>query len=260
MGSTTSPRVESERALRQLELISLLPSLYGNGLSTSLPCPPDLLSEIISINYLRSERGTTLCRGIDVKTAALNILNRVESFPTEKWIKDINQHEQRQVCDDSALQEQIGAWDWQSIAQIFQAAVALYCISSLLDVDEVSTERQGDVSGDAGLDFHTATLRSTYLDVLLRNLKDIASSPQSQLRKLVFWPLVIGGIHVEASNNESKEFILGELTWVSKALGIASPLVARDLLGKIWMSSRSSKGNGHQRWGSLFDRPYVFAM
>lgn len=124
----------------------------------------------------------------------------------------------------------------------------------------MSTGRQGDVSGDAGHDFHIATLRSTYLDVLLRSLKDIASNPQSQLRKLVFWPLVIGGIHVEASDNECKEFILGELTWVSKALGIASPLVAKDLLGKIWSSSRSSKGNGHRRWDSLFDRPYVFAM
>lgn len=84
MGSTTAPRVEAERALRQLEMISLLPTLYGNGLSTSLPCPPDLLSDIISINYLRSEPGTTLSRGIDVKTAALNILKRVESFSAEK--------------------------------------------------------------------------------------------------------------------------------------------------------------------------------
>ncbi|KAH6955873.1 fungal-specific transcription factor domain-containing protein [Ilyonectria sp. MPI-CAGE-AT-0026] len=260
MGSTTAPRVEPERILRQLELISLLPSLYGNGLSTSLPCPPDLLSDIISINYLRSELGPVLSRGNDVKTAALNILKRVESFSAEKWIRDINQHEQRQVCDDKALQEQIGTWDWQSIAQIFQSAVALYCVSSLLGVDKVSTELQGDVSGDAGLDFHIATLQSTYLDVLLRNLKDIASSPKSQLRKLVFWPLVIGGIHVNASDNESKEFILGELTWVSKALGIASPLVAKDLLRKIWISLRRSKGNRHQCWGSLFDRPYVFAM
>ncbi|KAH7013183.1 fungal-specific transcription factor domain-containing protein [Ilyonectria destructans] len=261
MGSTTAPRVESERALRQLELISLLPSLYGNGLSTPLPCPPDLLSDIISINYLRSEEpGTAMSRGNDVKTAALNILKRVESFSAEKWIWDINQHEQRQVCDDNALQEQIGAWDWQSIAQIFQSAVALYCISSLLDVDHVSTERQEDVGDDAGDEIYIGTLRTTYLDILLHNLKDIASNPQSQLRKLVFWPLVIGGIHVDASDNESKEFILSELTWVSKALGIASPLVAKELLGKIWSSSRSAKGNGHQRWGSLFDRPYVFAM
>ncbi|KAF7549489.1 hypothetical protein G7Z17_g6347 [Cylindrodendrum hubeiense] len=247
--------LEPERARRQLEMSSLLPTLYGNGLSTTLPCPPDLLSDIISINNLRSKIGEAAPLGNHQGPTALDILKRVGSFSAEKWITTINLDEQCRPGEKSASRQQKGAWDWESVAHIYQSAVALYCISSLFDVDEGSAKRQEDIGDDAGTGMHIAALRSTYRDVILRNLKAIASNPQSRLRKLVFWPLVIGGIHIDANDNNSKDFILGELTWMSKALGTASPLVAKDVLGKIWSSSH---GIGCKRWDSLFDRPYVF--
>ena len=54
MGTVTAPAPEVERANRQLEYIGLLPSMYGVGLWTSLPCPPELLADIILVNHMRA--------------------------------------------------------------------------------------------------------------------------------------------------------------------------------------------------------------
>ncbi|KAH7129958.1 fungal-specific transcription factor domain-containing protein [Dactylonectria estremocensis] len=252
MGGTTAPSIDPNRARRHIELINLLPAFYGHGLSTTIPCPPHLLSEIISINALRSQKDALIPLGYDHKAAASDILKRVACFSAEKWAEDIGLHE-RSPSDSAKAQQQIESWDWQTVARAYQSAVTLYCMSSLLDTGDTPTGQQAS-------NVDIALLKSTYRDLLLRSLKAIASNPECQLRKLVFWPLVIGGIEVDPDDSSSKDFILGELAWMSKTLGTASPLVAKDLLGKIWSSPHDSKGHSVRNWDSLFDRPYVFVI
>jgi len=83
---------------------------------------------------------------------------------------------------------------------------------------------------------------------LLGNLKEIASSPVVQLRKLVIWPLVIAGIESEHDEDGSRSFIASELKWISRALGTASPLVAQDFLSRLWRRFQAAAGLWNQQW------------
>ena len=247
MGSTTSPTVEVDSARRQLDVVDMLPTLYGDGLSTSLPCPPQLMEDIIHVNHLRSKTIGEDLSDEQSRTAAFQILKRIRSFSVENWTAGVRSKLQADA-KSSSNSEQLGpsCWDWQCVASTYQSAAALYCIDSLLN-DECTQAR-------------LSKLRLAYREILLRNLRDIASNSQNQLRKLVIWPLIIAGIEVDARDSISKEFILGELAWTCSALGTASPLVARGLLTRVWSSHWPAERNARSKWGSLFDRPYCFVV
>ncbi|KAH6884496.1 fungal-specific transcription factor domain-containing protein [Thelonectria olida] len=257
LGSTTSPNVEPDKARRQLEIISLLPHLYGDGLSTVLPWlggpPPELVQHLILINYWRSRTAESISCQNPQRYSPLELLDRVVSFSVEDWVSGIHrkQHTGDVKMDSERLP--LGLGGWEKLPYIFQSSVVLYCISSLFDSDstpctlpDTANERVGHIGIGA--------LRRTHRDALLRDLKDLASPSQAQLRKAVLWPLVMAGIEVDATDTASKVFILSELSWMSKTLGTASPLIAKEYLEKLWASS------GAKCWNDLFDRCYVFAM
>ncbi|KAK5995378.1 Phomenoic acid biosynthesis cluster-specific transcriptional regulator-like protein [Cladobotryum mycophilum] len=260
IGATTSPDIEITRARRQCELISILPILYGNGMSTSLPCPPELLAAVIRINDLRSRRRMIDEAEDEVPVAALEVLEDINSFSPGKWATEVRRyHRSGSIKGDSTVDEavvpkrQASAWDWESVASTFQAAVAIYCISALLDQDEMAFGAQLGTED-------IPILKMAYFATLLADLRRIASSQPDQLRKLVIWPLVIAGIERDAAQDDDRLFVIGELEWISRALGTAAPLVAKDFLTRLWKNAGDLQVNGEGRWDTLFDRPYVFAV
>jgi hypothetical protein len=57
-----------------------------------------------------------------------------------------------------------------------------------------------------------------------------------------------------------ESFIVGELGWISKAVGIRSPLMAGYFLNKSWRLLGIRGKSGPKNWAELFDEPYVFAL
>ena len=266
MGSTTAPEVELSSVRRQLEMITLLPVFYGNGLSTSLPCPPELLADIIMINHLRARLKRAKSHSRDRSAAALEILLRVKFFSSEQWAANIKLSPRDRLVDDddstigndASSSQNASSWDWQSIAEVFQSAVALYCISSL-----VNPGQGGATTPQRGAQHHTNIpfTREKYRDQLLCSLHRVATDPSGRLRKLVIWPLVVAGIELDPADEASRSFVLGELRWISGALGTASPLTAIEFLRGLWRSSMHLlRDDSNTWWDRLFDRAYVFAM
>jgi len=98
-------------------------------------------------------------------------------------------------------------------------------------------------------------VRKSCRTMLVQQLQSLHDCENTQLRKLVIWPLVIAGIGTGTGDEDTKGFILKELAWISKAVGIAAPLLAREFLQKVWMRPVEDR-----RWDGLFDRPYLFAV
>jgi len=126
------------------------------------------------------------------------------------------------------------------MGRIYQCAVAMYCISALLS----------DTKGDA-----MSGVRKSCQAMLVQQLRSLHDCENTQLRKLVIWPLVIAGIGIRTEDEDTQEFILKELAWISKEVGIAAPLLAREFLRKVWLSPVEDR-----KWDGLFDRPYLFAV
>ncbi|KAJ4311385.1 hypothetical protein N0V84_010478 [Fusarium piperis] len=250
MGTVTAPAPEVEQTNRQLEYIGLLPSMYGVGLWTSLPCPPELLADIILVNHKRATATNDPLFAHHQHSSAVDLLKRIMAFSVQDWAAVIDPSPQPKRSDKTVIQRQSELLGWQRVAYIYQSAVALYCISALL-TPECSTSNT-----QAPLDIDIPSLKSSYREALLQDLKDVASDPKSELRKYLMWPTVIAGIELDVDDEKSQAFIISELGWASKTFGTASVLVAQDLLKRIWGSSKSGKRN----WDDLFDRPYAFVM
>ena len=145
------------------------------------------------------------------------------------------------------------------MAKMFQCAAAMYCISSLSPeagsgggaVNPDSEEHQTDDIGPREATWTAlAGARNTCLTILLGQLRNVKAFPQ--LRKFVLWPLVVAGIHVGTDDEMTQKFALEELSWISRAVGIAAPLVAKEFLQRrIWPLEL-----GKRKWVDLFDRPY----
>ncbi|KAI8724138.1 Zn(2)-C6 fungal-type domain-containing protein [Fusarium sp. LHS14.1] len=250
MGTVTAPAPEVERTNRQLEYIGLLPSMYGVGLWTSLPCPPELLADIILVNHMRATATDDPLFAQHQHSSAIDLLERIMVFSVDDWAASINPYPQPKTSDKTVIQRQTELLGWQRVAYIYQSAVALYCISSLLTPDYNSN----NIQAASGID--VSSRQSSCRKALLQDLRDVALDPKSELRKYLMWPTVIAGIELDADDETSKAFILDELAWASKMFGTASLLVAQDLLKRIWGSGKT----GTRNWDDLFDRPYAFVM
>ncbi|UNI17046.1 hypothetical protein JDV02_003424 [Purpureocillium takamizusanense] len=281
LGSTTAPEVGTDSARRTLELVPLLPLLFGDGLQTCIPCPSELVRSIIRINAQRNrlqQHGADALGpggpGTDRLSAGLELLQQIRQFSPQSWAAEIKlsalQGASRRQANkfvaaqglDRPSPKGTASWDWQRVAAVYQAAVALYCISSLLGTEvargmrpSANTTTYSDTCGGVN------AMRVEYCSSLLRDLRAIAGDDVNpQLRKMVIWPLVMAGIEVDPMDEASQRFIEGELGWMSRTLGIASPLIGRQFLGRLWAFPVSWHQKSDQSWEGLFDRPYIFAL
>lgn len=217
------------------------------------------MQEIILITHRRAVNTLTEPSKEEAFVALMTILNRIRRFSVESWIEDVTNAQNRiiveanledeatsHVSPDSNLQ-------WLHIGLVFQAAVALYCLSSL------SPMESGDDSGlyiDGSGDNELSFIRESCRRSLLGNLKEIASGSGQHPRKMVLWPHIIAGLVTRDDDDGARSFILSELVWISRALGTASPLIACELLKRLWKCPNTTS----RRWDDLFDRPYCFSI
>ncbi|KAK0616646.1 fungal-specific transcription factor domain-containing protein [Immersiella caudata] len=261
---TTSPNPQLDATRQQLELVNIMPILYGNGLDTCVPCPPDLFVQVIRINHLRAQLGsTTTSSKADRLSATLDILRNIKTNAVDQWAAEIAFSSGLPLSRSGSSERKPGFGAWLSMAKIFRCAAAAYCISSLFPdavssggaVNSDSDEQCPDDTGPRGAARDgLADARRIFLATLLSQLRSIATV--SQLRKFVLWPLVVMGIHVGSDDEMTQKFVLEELSWISRAVGIAAPLVAREFLQRrVWPLEL-----GERKWADLFDKPYLFAL
>lgn len=222
-----------------------------DGLLSCNPCPIELLAEVIRINNERSsahhqipllcnEPATTSAQGLDP-------LVSIMAFCPIRWASRISSQIScaKLTRNETAASSSAASWDWARVARIYQGAAILYCISATPECSSADTSNDNN------------DIFRIYRSSLLEDLQTISTDEHSHLRKLVLWPLVILGLTLDHNDDFAQKYVISELKWESAALGIASPLVAKDLLGKIWL--KGSGGRGTQ-WEELFDRPYVFGL
>ncbi|KAK2603602.1 hypothetical protein QQS21_004183 [Conoideocrella luteorostrata] len=268
LGATTTPCLEFVQACRQLKILPILSTLFGDGLQTCVPCPPELLGHVILVNHLRSRMQNTVSQdgSVLVLPAAWTALKSICEFSVDHWVDsvvlpslalyDVHRIDKnaRRSPKFTVPQRRL----WLALTSCFKSAITVYCISTLfgdgyaLHYDELDETIYGHTDLPGAKLFHQETLMS--------NLQTIASDQGSQVRKFTIWPLTIAGLRTQPGDEASKRFILTELMWMSEKLGTASPLIAADLLNKTWREASIWPDGEQKAWDSLFDKPYVFAL
>jgi hypothetical protein len=215
---------------------------------TCIPCAPDLLAEVIRINYYRFLKdGATaiLSNSANQLPPGSDILRRVLDFSPEVWASEIVAHSTFNTggsLDKTEPAFAVLRIGWERIGRIYQSAVVHYCLASQPQVSDHVCESDQWTSLRAGL---------------LQDLRDLSLDACSHHRKLVIWPLTILGLTLNDDDAGAQQFVLQELKWASAALGTATPLVAMQLLERTWRTWQVYSGWG---WDKLFDRPYIFAL
>lgn len=206
--------------LEELEIIS---KCFGDGVSIIHTYPTPLFAEIIRINHLRLRASKYEPPLTEAFTDEANkILGRIQTFSSEQW----------------AESEPSAKSDWILIGNIFQAAVALYCISSLQSLSILPLIPI--LRGRCNIHGHC-------LQVLL---KKALSSPST--RNLMLWPLVVLGMEAVNGGAAMRTFVREQLSELSRSIGTYVPLNAKEVLERFWASSTTN-------WDACFDRPYAFA-
>lgn len=243
-----------------MSIIDLLKSLFGIGVATSVPCHHGLMRLIILINHQRALHTSERPSAAAAFGSMLNILDQIRAFRVEDWVSemtDSHRHSIRAATPPDSPEEEWEPWNWDAVGRAYQTAVALYCISSLTDLEEIAKH---SVSGAFHRVYEVMLLQESCRRSLLGILKELATKPSSQIRKLVFWPVFMAGIVSVDDEDGARTFVLGELQYISRSLGTAAALIGRQFLTKLWQSGAPANTDAFQAWDQMFDRPYVFAV
>ncbi|KAI9927484.1 hypothetical protein MW887_003099 [Aspergillus wentii] len=215
IGNTTSPASDLTMAASHLADLDFIVTLNSNPIFPIQLCPPVLLGEIIKINHVRM-RATTEGGRPDILHEAYALLNSIDSFSAEKWAS----------TKPSSNEE------WELAGNTYQAAVALYCISSLQSLSVLPRVRS-----------------VTRTQCLYGFLKQALSSPR--LNRTLLWPLVVLGMDAVRGSIAMRGFVVKQLAEMSRKAGTHVPLTAIHVLQEFWKS-------GETAWDACFNRPYAF--
>uniref|UniRef100_A0A8H7NPU0 Zn(2)-C6 fungal-type domain-containing protein n=1 Tax=Bionectria ochroleuca TaxID=29856 RepID=A0A8H7NPU0_BIOOC len=134
-GATTAPCVDVRRVQQQLSVVGHLKTLYGDGLLTSTPCPPELVSCIIFTNYLRSQQRSLTSSSLSDSFISLedsyHPLQQILAFDPQVWASSLSLHKFQGFDPEDRHKHLPPSWNWTRIGRIYQSAVALYCVESL---------------------------------------------------------------------------------------------------------------------------------
>lgn len=253
MSFTTSPR--STVALTdswindQIQYLESIPDLYKTGLSTCFACPTELFVDIIRINLLRAAE--QLATDIHQPTASFrDILNNILRFSPLEWVAT-------NLCDQNlAMPSDIQAIEsmmsgWLSIAEIYHAAVTLYCLGSLTPlsrfIQSASLISQARNASYSSIKFYLIKVLST-------------TDGTTHMRKLLLWPLVIAGIETGSDDSSFRVFITTQLNLMSSALGTFAPIEARQFLESHWTSLDNCPLSQEKPWDLMFNEHFVFVL
>lgn len=252
MSFTTSPRSTITHTNSwingQIQYLEIIPALYKNGLSTCFACPAELFVDIIRINQLRASHQLLSKTKMHQSTAfCQEILPHILQFSPLEWVAT-------NLCDQNpAMPSDIQAIEsvmsgWLSIAEIYHAAVTLYCIGSLARfIPSDSPISQARIASYSSIKFHLIKLFS-------------ATDGMAQMRKLLLWPLIIAGIETGPDDIGFTSFITEQLNWMSSALGTFAPIEAIQFLESHWRSLDNYPLSQEKTWDSMFDKHFVFVV
>ncbi|KAI0402884.1 fungal-specific transcription factor domain-containing protein [Xylaria palmicola] len=223
IGNTTCSASDLLMTSFHIQQLEVIIEQYGAGLFSFQMCPPSLFAEIIKINHIRMQatRNEPSTTG-DLSREAHGILSRISTFPPQQW----------------AESKPSSKLDWVLLGNVYQAAVTLYCISSLQSVSILPV--------DSSSRLRCATQGRVLQDSLIQTL----SSPRT--RRFMLWPLVLLGVEAVNCSEATRSFVDEQLSRLGCHIGSCAPLVAKDMLERFWAS-------GETRWDACFDRPYVFS-
>lgn len=184
-------------------------------------CPPALFAEIIKINHLRMRATTLASTGAqNLSQEAYAALGRVHDFSPEGWVES----------------KPSSKGDWLLLGKVYQAAVAIYCISSLQSLSVLPP---------------TSSLKArcaTHGHLLQALVNEAMSSPR--IKGFMLWPLALLGTEAVRGGAAMRAFVTRHLTDLSHHVGMSSPLTAKGVLERFWAS-------GEAHWDACFDRPYL---
>lgn len=205
-----------------LDELDFILKQFGGAISPFQMCPPTLFGEIIRINHLRmqaAKHDPTMTESLAQE--AYRILGRIHGFSPEEWTESKPSSKE----------------DWTLLANIYQAAVALYCISSLqnLSVLPLSSSLRAQCA--------------THGQLLHSRLNEALSSPR--VKRFMIWPLVVLGVEAVHGGLAVRTFVQKQLLEMSRHAGTYVPMTAKGVLERFWTSCETG-------WDSCFDRPYAF--
>jgi transcription factor-like protein len=247
--------------------------IYGDGLLTSNPCPPELFALIIRINHLRSVLKATPVPADSFMPSVTELLNQVTSFSPDIWAAKTAASQA--ISSSSSRIEELDAvpepaqpggaaryaqsrefLNWRRMATVYKSSTALYCILSLIGSE---TSMPGSASKADPLE-----LKALFQRTLSQNLKELCIARETrsdQMRRLVMWPLAIAGTQLEKGHDQMKDLVRRELDWQSVELGTSTPLVIREFLERLWTRGPETDPEMHRTaWDAMFDKPYAFAV
>lgn len=197
---------------------------YGHRTFPFQMCPPPLFVHIVQINHLRWRTTVTgATQDNDLSQEAYDLLGSIDTFSAKEW----------------AASKPQSVENWTTIAIAFQAAVAIYCISSLQSVSLLPSSRSLRARCAA---------HSQMLYLLLSS--GVLVSPT--LNRAMLWPLALLGMEAVHGSALVRDFVREQLTTLSRRFGTGVPLTTKHVLEKIWDS-------GETCWDACFDKPYIFA-
>lgn len=188
---------------------------------TMFPAP--LFSETIKINYLRMRAVKQMANPEVITIEAYGILGGVLGFSPEEFADS----------KPTASKE-----DVVLLGNVYQAAVAIYCISSLQSLSVLPTAAP----------FLTSTRieMSERLHLLLSEALVL-----HKYQRLLLWPLMVLGVEAVNRDTKVRVFVQEQLLAQSRSTGIFAPQIAKGVLEVFWAS-------GKTRWDDCFDEPYMF--
>ncbi|PSN72315.1 hypothetical protein BS50DRAFT_569829 [Corynespora cassiicola Philippines] len=187
-------------------------------------CPPKLFFDIVRINNLRSRAAHLSLQEIDDSMIyeANELLVDIDSFLPEDWAQPNEFYE-----------------EWLMIGTIYQSAIAIYCISSLMSLGVLS------------LSPNLIAIRASHADRLFLMLRE--AFKVERIRYFMMWPLIVAGAEAAFRGEGLRSWIEEELSECSRFQGTSTPLKARALLRRYW--AREERG-----WDQCFDRTYCFTV
>lgn len=205
-----------------LDELDFILKQFGGSISPFQMCPPTLFAEIIRINHLRMRAAQhDPMRAENLAQEAYRILDRIHGFSPEQWTES----------------KPLSKEDWILLGNIYQAAVALYCISSLqnLSVLPLSSSLRAQCA--------------THGQILNSHLNKALSSPR--VKRFMIWPLVVLGVEAVHGGLAMRTFVQDQLLEMNRHVGTYVPVTAKGVLERFWASCETG-------WDSCFDRPYAF--
>ncbi|KAK0630366.1 fungal-specific transcription factor domain-containing protein [Bombardia bombarda] len=241
LGSTTSPASDLLMTASHLAELDFMLDRFGNDISRSRLCPPAMFAEIVKINHLRMRAATatkvqqqqqqpTLDPDLDesndhLSQEAYAILIRIHAFSPAQW----------------AASKPSANHDWALIGKIYQAALVLYCISSLQSLAVLPP-----------LDRLLLDRRRANARLLRTRLAEALASPR--IKRFVLWPLVVLGVEAVDGDEGMRGFVEEQLGELSRHIGTYVPLMGKAVLKSFWAAD-----GGDKTWDVCFDRPYAFS-